>query len=163
MLTVGSTPVPVDRVLTLAGDVEKVYERMTVRVYEYFVERGCINGYEIDDWLRAENELLVKPRVELRREDRAFIVEMVLPDLDFKDLHIRVTPREMLVTSPQRQGQQIYRVVRFPEEIDFTKVDAGFAGNTLRVIAATLAECKAKSKTCPVPVVPYRLQHAAFE
>ena len=30
------------------------------RAFELFCERGCLNGYDLDDWLRAERELYEK-------------------------------------------------------------------------------------------------------
>jgi hypothetical protein len=32
------------------------------RAYELFVERGCVHGRDLDDWLSAERELLAAPR-----------------------------------------------------------------------------------------------------
>ena len=136
MSTNKGTPILLDRVTTLAGDSDKLYERVTARTDECFLERGCVNGHDVDDWLRAVNELLLKPEVELRRQDRDFIVEMVLPETDPKDLQIRLTPREMLVISMPRDGRQIFRIVRFSEAVDCVAVHAGFAGNTLRIVAA---------------------------
>jgi Protein of unknown function (DUF2934) len=31
------------------------------RAYEMFVDRGCADGFDLDDWLRAEHELKNPP------------------------------------------------------------------------------------------------------
>lgn len=53
-------------------------ERVEKRAYDLFRERGGDHGYAIDDWLRAEQEILafgpgdnVKKRRSSRREMRA--------------------------------------------------------------------------------------------
>jgi hypothetical protein len=32
------------------------------RAYELHLERGCVHGYDLDDWLQAERELKEKPQ-----------------------------------------------------------------------------------------------------
>jgi hypothetical protein len=33
-------------------------ERISRRAYEHYLERGCEEGHECEDWLQAERELL---------------------------------------------------------------------------------------------------------
>ncbi len=33
-------------------------EEITDRAYKYFVHRGCAHGFDEEDWLRAEQELI---------------------------------------------------------------------------------------------------------
>ncbi len=42
---------------TLATAVE-LEERIKQRAYELYEQRGGIHGFDIDDWLQAENEVL---------------------------------------------------------------------------------------------------------
>lgn len=37
---------------------EQIRERISERAYQLFVERGSEHGHDIDDWLRAEAEIL---------------------------------------------------------------------------------------------------------
>jgi hypothetical protein len=37
-------------------------EQIRQRAYEIHVERGCANGWNVDDWLQAERELEAKYR-----------------------------------------------------------------------------------------------------
>ena len=32
-------------------------EQIQARAYEFFVERGCEHGHDVEDWLAAESEL----------------------------------------------------------------------------------------------------------
>lgn len=36
----------------------EVQEVISLRAYEIYQSRGCANGCDLDDWLRAENEVL---------------------------------------------------------------------------------------------------------
>ena len=35
-------------------------ERIRIRAYELYMERGCVSGNEIEDWLQAEQTLRAK-------------------------------------------------------------------------------------------------------
>jgi hypothetical protein len=37
---------------------DSITEAIARRAYELFLERGSQHGYDLDDWLRAERELL---------------------------------------------------------------------------------------------------------
>jgi hypothetical protein len=130
-------PVSVERVGNFAADVERLYKTITAKAEEYFVGRGTVNGYDVDDWLAAERELVIKPEYTLSTEDHKFVIEMALPGRQFGSLGIRVTPRDMLIFSQaDHDNRRIFRIVRFPEMIDWARVAAEMAGNKLRVVAA---------------------------
>ncbi len=42
---------------------EKIMEAIRQRAYEKHIARGCVPGYELDDWLAAESEIKAKFRV----------------------------------------------------------------------------------------------------
>jgi HSP20 family molecular chaperone IbpA len=133
-------PIAVEHVASLCAEVQEVYSRIAAKAYEYFLEGGCINGHDVDDWLRAEHELLFKPTVRLRREPSDFVVEVDLPGVEPADLQIRVTLQRMLLISVPFEPRQIFRMVRFPEAIDTAGVQTGFYDGTLKVIAPIAAE-----------------------
>jgi hypothetical protein len=37
------------------------HEQIALKAYWLFLERGCVHGHDLDDWLTAERELL-KPK-----------------------------------------------------------------------------------------------------
>src|SRR5215467_8162128 len=41
------------------GNYQPTHEQIAVRAYSYYVARGLQDGYHEQDWLRAEQELLV--------------------------------------------------------------------------------------------------------
>jgi DUF2934 family protein len=54
-----STPKPDE------GSLELTEELIRVRAYQFFEERGCEHGHDLEDWLRAEAEIVGnKPAAE---------------------------------------------------------------------------------------------------
>ena len=41
-----------------SGPVQDIQVRIAARAYELFVQRRCLDGYHIHDWLEAEREIL---------------------------------------------------------------------------------------------------------
>ena len=75
-------PVPYARKTTLADTIRDVYEHVRGKAFEYYVERGELDGYDLEDWLRAERALIVKPDVTIRRFDEDVVIEIAMPDVD---------------------------------------------------------------------------------
>jgi hypothetical protein len=44
-------------ITTLPPSQDKLEELIRFRAYQLFEARGCDHGYDLEDWLRAENEL----------------------------------------------------------------------------------------------------------
>ncbi len=47
----------------LAND-EEMHAKVSLRAYEIYLSRGCEPGCEMEDWLQAENEILVSSTEE---------------------------------------------------------------------------------------------------
>ena len=43
-----------------SSSLEKTEELIRLRAYAFYEERGCEDGHDVEDWLRAENEVLGK-------------------------------------------------------------------------------------------------------
>ena len=40
------------------GPVQDIQVRIAARAHELYVQRGCLDGYHLHDWLEAEREIL---------------------------------------------------------------------------------------------------------
>lgn len=74
-----STPTPAKE---SQADVLPLEERIRHRAYELYIERGNQSGSELDDWLRAEREILerkkaVPPRWVVRLKGDSFDLELL--------------------------------------------------------------------------------------
>src|SRR5262245_167781 len=52
---------------SIADEIEAVYDEITRRAYEVFLARHGEGALDIDDWLMAEREMLIKPLVNVYR------------------------------------------------------------------------------------------------
>lgn len=48
------------RSITQAGSTPELLEQIRIRAYELFEQRGREEGHEVEDWLKAEAEVLQK-------------------------------------------------------------------------------------------------------
>ena len=117
--------------------LEEVRDRIARRAYENFVDRGAVHGHDLDDWLEAERELILRPEAEVRVELEDVFVEMVLPEIDLANLTVHVAPRQLVVSSDtDREGLQVCRVIDLPVVISLDGVDGELFHNVLRITAA---------------------------
>ncbi len=42
------------------ADIEDLQAQVAMRAYEFYVQRGCREGYSVEDWLDAEREILAR-------------------------------------------------------------------------------------------------------
>jgi len=141
-------PVPYARKTTFTDTIRRVYEHVRGKAFEYYVDRGELDGYALEDWLLAERTLILKPDVTIRRFDEDLVIEVAMPDVEVEEIHLEVTPEGMLVTTtPDEDGRQVLRTVQFVEPIDVDSIDAEYALGSLRL-------------TVPVAGTPNRLSQS---
>jgi len=127
-------PVPYARKTTFADTIRNVYEHVRGKAFEYYVERGEFDGYDLEDWFRAERTLIVRPDVTIRRFDEDVVIEMTMLDVNVEDIHLEVSPEGMLVTTtPDEGGRQVLRTVQFAEPIDVDSIEAEYSIGSLRL------------------------------
>jgi len=47
---------------------EDLKKRISERAYRYFKERDDIHGYDLEDWLRAEKEILAEEKLKKKKK-----------------------------------------------------------------------------------------------
>jgi HSP20 family protein len=135
---------------TVLDEIEAMQHRIATRAQEIFRQRGGALGHAIEDWLKAERETVWRPALEVRRTADAFVIEAAVAGLDAKQLDVRVTPTELLLTadvhhSDRGQDGQVvlcefvkgllFRSYTFPAPIDPAQVSAEYRNGLLRVTA----------------------------
>jgi HSP20 family protein len=137
----------VDSVL---DEIEAMQRRIAGRAVEIFRERGGAIGQALEDWLKAERETIWRPALEVVRAKDAFVVEAAVAGVDPKQLEVRVTATELLLSAElhHSDGEQegdvvlcefingpLFRTYRFPEPVDPSRVSAEYRNGMLRVTA----------------------------
>src|SRR2546425_11830414 len=67
---------------SIAPLLENVRQRIARRAYENFIERGAVYGHDLDNWLDAEREVIIKPFAETHTEGKDVFVEVILPKIE---------------------------------------------------------------------------------
>ncbi len=132
-------------------EVTKRLEQVRLRALELFETRGREFGHALEDWLKAEREILGGwSAAELKETDGNFELDMTLPGYDAKEVQVTVTPNEIIVHADTRhekktvEGQVLWsefgsnslcRRIELPKPIDVDKTKATLEKGLLHVAA----------------------------
>jgi HSP20 family protein len=135
-----------------------VENRIRQRAFDIFSGSGFF-GRDLDNWLLAEEEVTLKPSIELRETDSQFQVEIALPGVDPKSIDIEVTAEDILVKAEIRhehdeksgdvqqcefKSGHLFRAIRLPKRINTEKVKAEMKDGMLHLTADIAEEARAK-------------------
>jgi len=141
----------------LLEDFDKVHDSIARRAFEFFEGDGQWLGRDLDNWLRAEAELLHPVHMDVRESNTNFTVRAEVPGFSVKDLEIRVEPRRLKIAGkreikPEKDGKkircescadQILRIVDLPADVDAAKVSASLKDGILTLDLPKAATAKA--------------------
>ena len=140
--------------------VHSLFEQVRQRAYGLFEHRGSVDGWEMEDWLRAERELVWSPS-EMVETEKEFQVRVAAPGFEAKDIQVTATPEWVMVqgeTSRKREqqegavrfsefrGRRLYRRLELPVAIDVEATTARLEKGILE-IRAVKAGKETKPKT----------------
>jgi hypothetical protein len=132
--------IPVRIGTTILEEIEKVYDDITQKASELFLERLNAGPLDIDDWLTVEKQVLWKPDVEIRERPNVFIVRTTLNPADAASVDILVTTSDVLIQSRVDSRQpRIFRAVHFGLPINPFQLHATYVDGTLILIAPKLS------------------------
>lgn len=149
-----------DRSLPVFSEFDDLMDRIRIRAYNLFRDRGSNLGRDLDDWLTAEREVCW-PAAELEEEDDEFEIKIALAGFEPDEISLTATPRELIVkaaheskresdeTSDARwsefRSNEVYRRVELPADIDVDRIETSFRNGMLE-IEAPKAVTKRKQK-----------------
>ena len=153
-------PVPVRQPATsdVVDQVEQIYDSIARRAFEIFNNNGRWLGHELEDWFRAESELLHPVHLEIAESDDNLTVRAEVPGFSAKELEINVEPRKLTIAGKhkaqeeskrgktiysERCAEEILRVVDLPAEVDSSKVSAILKDGILNIELPKAAHAKA--------------------
>jgi HSP20 family protein len=152
----GKNEISVKRADTIFDEIDRLQKAIRQRAYDLF--RNGSPSDPLDNWLKAENELITKPPVSLIQKDGRFEVLAAVPGVDMKDLVVEITPEELLIkgqtsheTTPDKskihmseiRTGQVFRALRFPEAIDTSTAKAEYKDGMLRLTMAIAKDATA--------------------
>ena len=137
--------------------IQQTYDSIARRAFEIFDNNGRWLGHELEDWFRAESELLHPVHLEIAESDDNLTVRAEVPGFSTKELEINVEPRKLTISGKheaqeeskkgktiysERCAKEILRVVDLPAEVDSSKVSAILKDGILNIELPKAAHAK---------------------
>lgn len=147
------------KALPLFEEIEKRLEDVRRRAFQLFEGRGSEIGNPLEDWLRAEHEIMGWPAAELDEKDGKYELEMTLPGYDPSEVQVTATPSELIVHANAKREKKaeegkclwteftsndVYRRFELPEAIDMERANATLDKGMLHVTAPKKPRAEAK-------------------
>lgn len=147
-------------------EAEKMFERLAEitretghRAFEFFQRRGGEFGRELDDWFRAESEVLLPIKVEVTETDDQINVRVAIPGFKPKDIEVSVKENILILSgetesSKKREDENMVfsefrsnkfcRQIRLSSDVDADKVAANLKDGVLQLTLPKLPVREAK-------------------
>lgn len=122
-----------------------LYDLIARRAFELFETRGGSPGHDMEDWLRAESELLHPVPVNVTESDGEYIVRAEVPGFCSTDIEISVEPHQLVIFGKREttaNGQmirsewctdRILRTLDLPSDVDTSKISTALKDGILTV------------------------------
>jgi len=142
-------------------EMQKTFDEVRQKAFDLFQQRGAVPGADLDDWFRAERELLAPSPSELTENARDYVLRIAVPGLDPKDLRVAATSHTILVqgTSVHKHeggntklcfcefGEKLFRRFDLADQVDLDKVSATVEKGVLRIVAQKEQETKKRTSS----------------
>jgi len=143
---------------TLLDRFQKLSEQISRRAYEIFEGGGRPFGQDLENWFRAESEILHPVHLRLSEAEDALTVEAEVPGFTPKDLEVSFEGKRLTISGKketkeeQKKGTTLYqeqcsnqllRVIDLPSEVDSAKATATLKNGLLEISVPKAAKATA--------------------
>jgi len=126
--------VHVESVASFSDELNQLQELIREKAYENFASRGAGPGLELDDWLKAESEMLLPEAVELQESQRELIIRFAIPDVNAKAISLQACSDSLLLQVRSVDSLR-FRLMPLPRAIDPDQTRAEYRNGALRIAA----------------------------
>ncbi len=156
-----STPqLGIFKVTTSGTSVEQrrhIFNAIACRAYELFKARGSEHGRDLQDWFRAESQLLTPIPATVVDTDGGFKVTAEVPGFTSKNVEVLAEPRQLIIRAKKqetweeenrralfqgKESDEVFRVLELPHEIDPDNMTATIENGVLEVTLAKVSPGK---------------------
>ena len=136
-------------------EAEKLLDRMRElkqsimrRAHEFFEARGGDVGHALDDWFRAESEMLRPVPVQISATEKRLTVRAELPGFKADEIKVSVEPNRLIISGEsqskveqqteqtiynERRSRQFFRAIAMPADVDPRSAAATLKDGVLEV------------------------------
>ncbi len=144
--------------ISLIDQNEDTFNALARRAYDIFEHNGRAFGHDLENWLRAERELLHAVSINVIESDESLEVRAEVPGFNEKEIEVAVEPKRLTITGKhetkkeEKKGRTLYaescadqilRMVELPAEIDTAKVKANLKHGVLTLTLPKAAKTQA--------------------
>ena len=129
--------------------LQELSEAIAHRAYELFEGEGCRDGHDLEDWYRAESQLLQPVPVEFEETDHSLTVRADIPGFTDREVEVRVGSHRLVISGKKEhifdhrsrdvRPAEICRSLDLAAEVDPNKVAATFRDGRLEVTLPKVA------------------------
>lgn len=145
----------------LGDRIQDLFNSTARRAFEIFDGRGRADGHDLEDWFRAESELLHPLHLDVEESDNALTVHAEVPGFSAKELEVGVEPHRLTITGKRETSEegtskktiyreqcsnQIFRAINLPAEVDSSKVTATLKDGVLKLSMPKAAKTQVQEK-----------------
>jgi HSP20 family protein len=143
---------------SIFDEFQSISNAIAERAFSFFQQRGQTDGQDLNDWFRAETELLKPIPIEISEAETGYTVRAEVPGFDIKDLNVRAEPNAVYIhgkseqKKEEKQGKEIKysefsstefcRRIDLPSAIDPEKVSTSLAKGVLELSLSKAAPVK---------------------
>ena len=128
--------------------IDRIYNSIARRAFEIFSSTGNGFGHDLENWFKAESELLHPVHVEMTDDVGAVNVRAEVPGFEAKDLEIKLEFNRVTISGKRETHEehktgrtifhehcanQILRVVDLPAVVDASKAEANLNNGVLEI------------------------------
>jgi HSP20 family protein len=120
--------------------MREMQEAISRRAFDLFEKGGRIFGRDLENWFKAESELLHPVRVSIEETDEGLKVEAEVPGFKAEELEVSVEPHRLTIAGKreaekeerkkgktvysERRAERVLRVVDLPIEVNTENLSA---------------------------------------
>ena len=153
-------PITITPVENLMDRINKTSQAITRRAYEVFEGNGRRFGHDLEDWFKAEMDMLHPVHVNIAEADDSLEVKAEVPGFSDKEIEVSVEPRRLTITARRETetrreekkksktvhsefcSNQILRTVDLPASVDVEKTTANLKNGVLQLMMPKTAKAK---------------------
>ena len=128
--------------------LDRLYQSIARRAFEIFEGNGKTPGHELDDWFKAESEILHPVHINVSENDKTITVRAEVPGFGEKELDVQIEGKRVTITGKretskkEEKGKTVYqescsnevlRVIDLPAEVDREKTTATLKNGILEL------------------------------
>ncbi|MFM8439680.1 MAG: Hsp20/alpha crystallin family protein [Acidobacteriota bacterium] len=141
-------------------EAERMFERMAEvtrraaeNAFSFFSERGGELGRELEDWFKAETELLRPAPIEITENSKEIKVKAIVAGFDPEDIEVKVKDNSLTINGESEEknrkddestfysewrSNRFFRQMTLPSEVDAERTRADLSDGVLEIVLPKL-------------------------